>query len=222
MILSVDLRHEDVALYLIEKGFPADLQYQVLEVPGVQSLADPMRRSTGDTPGFNFLDPVFWQNFCQCDRLAPPSLGLAPPRLWNPGSATVDNGSMTNCIYINMFTSPTILFLAQKVWHLVQARASPRQVSKVIWRIPIGRSEVTSQGQTGYGGHRTRWTTCWWFPVSNRIISLVLERKQSHKNGETSFGLKSLLTSYIKNGPLIFLFKIFLEDIIPLWWDPGF
>ena len=29
VILSVDLGHEDVALYLIEKGFPADIQYQV-------------------------------------------------------------------------------------------------------------------------------------------------------------------------------------------------
>ena len=29
MILSVDLGHEDVALYLIEKGFPTDIQYQV-------------------------------------------------------------------------------------------------------------------------------------------------------------------------------------------------
>ena len=83
VILSVDLGHEDVALYLIEKGFPADLQYQVLEVPRVQSLADPMRRSTRDTYEFNFFHfyPVFWQKFFQCNRVAPLSLGLAPPHL---------------------------------------------------------------------------------------------------------------------------------------------
>ena len=108
------------------------------------------------------------------------------------------------------------------MWHLVQARASPRQVSKVIWRIPIGRSEVTSQGQTGYGGHRTRWTPCWWFAVSNRITSLVLERKQPHKNGETSSGLNSMLTSYMKIGPLIFLFKFFLRTLFLFGGTLGF